>query len=474
MGADKSTCPDASTGPTPVAQSSEGTRAGGCSAGGSGNLRITPKRSPLCDPTAASSPGPSVDRSIPGKEPAEGARRLGLRVSTAHHIARRAFALSGICALAAWIWALAGLVGAPGSRYWWGPLHLFMAGTVVLAISGATQMFTITWAAAPVGDSLRPQVTQRRLAALGAASVATGVTLRWDVLTLAGGLAVLASLVLLGVLLRSYVGRSLLKRYDLGTRFYILALTCGAVGVTLGVYLAVWEPSGTFSILRNAHMHLNLIGLVGFVIAGTLPTFLPTLAHHKAVSGKELIFSYRLLQVGALALVLGLLSPRAVGLGTFLYSASLGLISGSIVSRLKSRLLEKKGMQAAHVIAGTGWLVAWAAFDGLRALLGGQPSPPFRSVTLAAAVGGVGQVLAGSVGYLVPVLIGPSRYLISNIAHFGRQPAISLVLANGAALAWMAGSVRPGAVLALLWAADIGRRLATVERKSPDQTLLLP
>ena len=68
------------------------------------------------------------------------------RVVGSHVIARRALAAAGVFALIALGW---GVVVLMQGGSWWGPLHAFLAGTVVLAISGASQMFTITWAAAP-------------------------------------------------------------------------------------------------------------------------------------------------------------------------------------------------------------------------------------------------------------------------------------------------------------------------------------
>lgn len=56
---------------------------------------------------------------------------------------------------------------------WWGPIHAFLAGTVLLAISGASQMFTITWAAVKPPTRLLT-TTQRWLVAAGVASAPGG------------------------------------------------------------------------------------------------------------------------------------------------------------------------------------------------------------------------------------------------------------------------------------------------------------
>lgn len=392
---------------------------------------------------------------------------VALRVPTAHHIARRAFLLAGLAAGIAWVWAVFVIVGAPPPSAWWAPLHLFMAGTVLLAISGATQLFTITWAAAPVSDDLRIQAVQRWLVFVGAAAVPLGVTLSVPAVAAAGGISVLLGILLLAYLIRSYVAGSLLRRFDIGSRFYLLALSCGAVGVVLGTALVAVPERLPFLVIRHAHMHLNLVGLVGLTIAGTLPTFLPTLAHHKAVSGSELVWSFRAAVVAAAALVAAPIYPRAASAATLLVAGILASITLGVVVRLQSRVVRKSFVQAAHVLAGTAWLVAWGVVDGVGGLASGSLTRPFDPFTLAAAVGGVGQILAGSLCYLVPVLTGPAQRLASNIATAGRVPLLPLALANVAAAAMALGYVRLGAALALAWATDIVRRLVTIDRSTP-------
>ncbi len=72
--------------------------------------------------------------------------RRSRRVVESHEIASSSFRAAALFGLVAIVWA--GWVLIRGGS-WWGPLHAFLAGTVLLAISGATQMFTITWSAAP-------------------------------------------------------------------------------------------------------------------------------------------------------------------------------------------------------------------------------------------------------------------------------------------------------------------------------------
>lgn len=66
--------------------------------------------------------------------------RRGRGVVASHSIARASFRAAGVFAVVAVGWAV--WVVWQGAS-WWGPLHTFLAGTVLLAIAGATQMFTI-------------------------------------------------------------------------------------------------------------------------------------------------------------------------------------------------------------------------------------------------------------------------------------------------------------------------------------------
>ena len=76
---------------------------------------------------------------------------------------------------------------------------------------------------------------------------------------------------------------------------------------------------GAFAEVRLVHSHLNLIGLIGFTIIGTLPTFLATVAHHRVVSGREAKLAWWLAVAAAVTIAAGLWLGRwAVGAGTIL------------------------------------------------------------------------------------------------------------------------------------------------------------
>lgn len=375
----------------------------------------------------------------------------GDRVIASHSIARRAFVGAAGFAVVAAVWSVLVLVRG-GS--WWGPMHAFVAGTVLLAISGASQMFTITWAASIPPKASLP-ATQRWLIGAGMVSVLVGVTAENPLLIWAGSASVVGGLVVLGLSIAQAVRRSLLRRFDLSARFYFLAFAAGIVGVGLGAFLGSGASGLEFQAHRLVHSHLNLVGLVGFTIIGTIPTFLPTVAHHRAVSGREAIVGWWMCVAAALAIAAGLLGPdELVGVGTVLA----GLAGLLILAGIEVRLWKKgrKKVPFLQVSAGMLWLGVWAVVDGIDLVAGGT-MVPFGGGTAAAVIAGVGQVLAGSLAYLVPVLIGSP--LTPNLDRMTRNPAIPLLAANLTGLCLAAGWTEAAVVSGALWFVDLATRL---------------
>ena len=373
------------------------------------------------------------------------------RVVHSHTIARRALAGAAVFALVAVVWAIVVLTGG-GS--WWGPLHAFLVGTVLLAISGASQMFTITWSASPAPPA-RLAALQRWLVGAGTASVLVGVSAELDLLVWLGALAVIGGLTALSASIVRAVRHSLLRRFDLSARFYLTAFAAGIVGVVLGAILGSGWVAEPYARVRLVHYHLNLVGLVGFTIIGTLPTFLPTVAHHRAVSGKEALVAWWLCVAAGIAFVSGLFAPREViGVGSALVALAASMILAGIVGRLWQKGRDK--LAFLQITAGVVWLVAWAVFDAYG-LIGGGGFAPFSSWTTAAVVVGVGQVLLGSLAYLIAVLLGPP--LGRRMELFEERWALPLTAANAGGLALVSGWPVPALIGFAVWLADFAWRL---------------
>src|SRR5690606_11134177 len=155
--------------------------------------------------------------------------------------------------------------------------------------------------------------------AAGTIAALVGVGARLPVAAWLGGGLLVVSLTLLAWSIRRTIARSLLRRFDFFSRFYLTAFACGAVGGTPRAILGGCQAGGDFFRLGLVHSHLNLVGLVGFTIIGTLAMFLPTIAHHRAVIGWEAKVGWWLVVASAAAIAFGLwLGQRAVGAGTVL------------------------------------------------------------------------------------------------------------------------------------------------------------
>lgn len=391
-------------------------------------------------------------------------RGTSRRVVESRRIACAALRLGGLFAGVSLIWSAWVLIQG-GS--WWGPVHAFLAGTVLLAISGTTQTFTITGAAA-APPSAGASSGQRWLLGVGVGLVLIGVASGTAVVVVAGGLLMVLSLGLLGAILLGAIRRSLLRRFDLSSRFYLLAIGAGVIGVTLGGVLGSGVAAGSYEEIRTAHVHLNLVGLVGLTIVGTLPTILPTFAHRRAVSGQEARIAWWLAVASVALMTSGLAIGRpAVGVGALLAGASLAMILVGVVGRLGRNGLEA-GLPYLQVCLGSGWLLLWVIIDGLALLRGDGPFR-FSGWNAAVIVAGVGQVLLGSLAYLLPVLAGGRPHLAHNLERAAKRPWLPLVAANVAGAGFAAGLELLAGVALIAWLADFGWRLTRFEWRDSDE-----
>ena len=386
----------------------------------------------------------------------------GSRVVDSHRIAAAALRLAALFGLVAAIWAARVFISG-GSA--WPPFHAFLMGTAVLAISGLTQMFTITWSTSPAPPAAT--VTMQRWAiALGAAMVLIGLPNGIDWLVFTGGVLLLVGLALLGASLVSIIRRSLLRRFDLSSRFYLVAFANGMVGIVLGIIMGTGLESST--LVRIAHSRLNLVGLLGFTILGTLPTLLPTLAHSKPVAGREAVVALWMSMVAALLFVAGIwMGPETVGIGVLVAGGALGAILLGSVSRLGGEAL-RSGLPYLQVVVGGFWLLAWTVADGIQ-LTTGSLSSSFAPWIQAAVVAGVVQVMLGSLAYLAPVLVGPPPRLGRNLSRMAAHSWVPLALANLAGISFVIGWTKAAGVAAGMWLLDFLGRLVRLEWRSLDE-----
>lgn len=357
---------------------------------------------------------------------AAGGRGAADRVRQSHAQTRTTlrFALAFMAAAA---------VAAVVTRGRWLPLHLLLAGGVVLAISGASLMLTVTWSAAPAPPR-RWVAAQRTLVAAGAAGVAVGREAGWhDALLAIAGAAYVCGLVLLAWLLFATIRRGVERRFDAAVGAYLAALLAGLVGTALGVTMAIGTPSAG---LRAAHATANLLGLVGLVVAGTMPYFAATVGRSRMsprARPRTLVLSVAwlavMLALAVIALARSFRTVAAIGLGGY----ALGIVALLwLLPRPTRRQLQWAGPRLLALWAGGCWWVIAVTATALDAASTRRIVFGDRWL-LVLVLGGFAQILWGSLAYLLPMLRGGGPERLS--AGFAATRSwVGLAAANAAAL----------------------------------------
>jgi nitrite reductase (NO-forming) len=333
-------------------------------------------------------PSPSASRAAPH------------RVRDAHRQAR-----SGLSACLGFAAAALVAVVVPHETGQWLPLHLFLAGAVVLAISTVSLLLTTTWAAAPAPADAAV-TAQRLLVGAGAAGVALGRELDAPVrLVGLSGAAFIAGLLLLAVMLVQTVRAGVQRRYDVAVAAYVAALGAGVAGVGIGIALAV---RGTSVHLRDAHIALNALGLIGLVIVGTLPFFAATVGRSKMSPRARprrlaALVSVQVTAVALSAIALATATNALAALALAAYATGV-LATLAFLPRPTRRQLRWAGPRLIALWAGCGWwafaVVALAVSASTGHAFGTEPW------LFVLVVAGYAQILWGALAYLLPVLRG--------------------------------------------------------------------
>ncbi|MEZ5169283.1 MAG: hypothetical protein R3A49_00880 [Acidimicrobiia bacterium] len=341
----------------------------------------------------------------------------------------------------------------------WLPLHLFLVGSLLLAISGASLLFAVTWSAAPA-PARHLVVAQRLLLSAGAAGLAITREMSAPGAATVAAAAVVAALALLGVMLVTVTAAGRNRRFDAPVGNYVLALVAGVVGCTMGALL-VLEPRSTG--FRAGHVAVNLLGLVGIVIAATLPFFSATEARTK-MSPRATATGQRLLG-GILALsltvaIVGLLGEATAVTGTALVVYALALVFlVALLPRLRAKQFRWAGPRLVGLLAGIAWWVSAVITASVHAFDGSEVFT--RPVLMALVVGGYTQILLSSLAYLGPVLRGGGHETLT--AGFRTTRSwIALCAVNAAAAALTAGFLPVGWVLLAATGLDAATRTVTL------------
>ena len=390
------------------------------------------------------------------------------RVTSSHHLAIAALRLAAVFAVAAAAWSV---VVAIAGGSWWGPAHTALAGGVLLAISGIAHMFGVMLSMAP---SPKPQIAaaQRWSLAIGVAAVLVGFPTRLGWLVGAGAVLALGGLVLLAISIIEATRFSFARRFRLSSRFYLLSIVSGLVGITLGGLVGAGILTDVDAVV--AHAHLNLVGMIGFAITGAIPTFLPTLVSHRMVSGEEAMAALWLAVAATVSMIAGaFVGQGAVGVGVGVAGLAMAVVLVGVLARLGIRGADLGGLAYIQVSLGSGWLVLWAFVDAVRLLDEGLVRV-LDGWTGAAIVAGIGQVMAGALCYILPVLAGPAPRLGRNLGRMDRRRWLPLGAANVAGIALVVGAWPVAGALGAIWFVDFAWRLTHLEWADPSESATAP
>jgi hypothetical protein len=268
------------------------------------------------------------------------------------------------------------------------------------------------------------------------------------------GLCVTGGLLLLGGLLIAEARSARVRRFHPAVGFYLAGVAAGVVGTLLGAAMVTGRDG-----IRDAHVIVNLFGLVGLVIAGTLPFFTATQARMK-MSGRATAGRMHAI----LAVLIGGVAAAGIGSTTghpIIVAAGLGgyagalVYLGSVLPRPRHKQLDWAGPRLVQLALGGIWWITIVGVAAVRAAID-VPVLPERAL-IALVVGGYAQILVASLAYLGPVLRGGGHVKLS--AGFAlTRSRVSLVAGNLAALAWVLGTDRLAIVGVAVLAADVAGR----------------
>lgn len=401
----------------------------------------------MADSTAARS---SASRGAPG------------RVAAVHDQTRR-----GLACAAAFTLAAVAFVFIPHETGGWLPLHLFLLGGLLMAISATTQMLAVTWS---TSRAPRPGVAtaQRWCLAVGVIALGVGRETEVTLLVDVGGVAVVVAIAAMIPILLGIRRGAVVDRFTPVTDAYVMAMVAGVVGTAVAAVLATDRAGSRWAELRNVHLTVNTFGLVGIVIAATLPFFAATQARRKvsrrATPGRIRIATSAL-TAATIAAGVGQWLDRSTltAVGLLVYAGGIALIA-TMLPIYGRRQVAWAGPRLIQLASGIVWWIATTIVLAFTVSSGGDD----RAVLRALVIGGFGQILISSLAYLGPVLRGGGgAQLTAGFAITRSWP--SLIAGNLAALGALIDLDWLFEISLVIWLVDTAVRTARLvaTRESP-------
>ncbi len=342
------------------------------------------------------------------------------RIKDVHHQVK--ITLLFACAFAM-LSALSTFINTPAGR--WLPLHLFFTGTLLLAISGATQLFSVAWSAAQPPSQILVNI-QRGSIIVGSLGLATSRALIWpSSLTAIFGTLLTLGIVFLIYLLHTIHKRAIQRRFR-GVYFsYVIALSCGLLGTVFGSLLVEGHITSGYEQLRDAHLIINLWGLIGLIIGATLPSFVATQARmkmSKRATPNMHLYMTSLMLAGLVICVTGtsFSNPLSAVLGMSIYAGGIiGFIF--LLPRVGKKQFKWAGPRMFMLLTGAAWWLL-SSFILIIQLYQGSIITGTYVVPML-ILGAYGQILIGSLAYFAPILTAKTPDMrTKNLQHTRAWP----------------------------------------------------
>ncbi len=394
---------------------------------------------------------------MPSPRPAPQDDRSARRVAVVHREAVQGLRLAGSLAVGAGFMAV-----LPHRTGTWLPLHLAL-GAGLVVVCAVTQLLAVTWSSGPA-PSPRWAAGQRWPVAAGMVLVAVGREREASWVVAAGATTVGVGLGALAAILWWVRRRARTPRFHPAIDAYLGAVVFGLLGIALGATMAV--PSTTFDVsrIRQAHVIVNVLGLLGLVVAGTVPYFSATQARMKMVrraTPSAIRATTAALAVGtAAAAVAALAGAGRAQAGALLVDAACVVALARLVVVPGRRQLAWAGPRLLQMAAGGAW---WVVGLVMLAASVGWGAPTGDRALVAILLGGYAQIVVASLAYLLPVLRAGGHVALGRGFDVTRSWP-SLVVANAAAVAAVAGATSLAVAFGVVWVLDGAVRVVRLAR----------
>ncbi len=332
----------------------------------------------------------------------------------------------------------AGLAAAvPGVN--WLRVHMVVLGGITqVAFGFLPEYLASKWDVRPIPRSER--LRQWAWLNLGVIVLVGGMSYYHGVTAVVG-----ATLVLLGLICFSrgiYGMWSKTTQRLQGARFFYTAPLFLATGITLAILMLAEVPApGGYAGMKEAHIHSNAWGFLGFVAAGILLELFPRMVDSELASRRLVSWTYWLMVVGAVGLVLGpwMAWHWATLWGVPPYLLGTLLLLYNIVRTLLGARTVHLG--PARMVAAYAWLALPAVIAPFVLTLGPEVLPVSR-IERAALHGLIsGWALQLAMGGLPWILTGQKRGSgepLSATSEHGVPRWTMLIVYNlGVAAAWL-------------------------------------